>query len=68
MKIKRFNEMHDVDFANTIADAVEAELNDLMAKSMPYEDFMKMMKARGADDTTSDLVLSELVDRGFEFD
>lgn len=68
MKIKRFNEMHDVDFANTIADAVEAELNDLMAKSMPYEEFMKMMKARGADDTTSDLVLSELVDRGFEFD
>lgn len=68
MKIKRFNEMHDVDFANTIADAVEAELNDLMAKSMPYEEFMKMMKSRGADDTTSDLVLSELVDRGFEFD
>ena len=68
MKIKRFNEMHDVDFANTIADAVEAELKDLMAKSMPYEEFMKMMKARGADDTTSDLVLSELVDRGFKFD
>jgi hypothetical protein len=68
MKIKRFNEMHDVDFAKTIADAVEAELNDQMAKSMPYEEFIKMMKERGADDTTSDLVLSELVDRGFEFD
>jgi hypothetical protein len=68
MKIKRFNEMHDVDFANTIADAVEAELNDLMAKSMPYEEFMKMMKSRGADETTTDLVLSELVNRGFSFD
>jgi hypothetical protein len=68
MKIKRFNEMHDVDFANTIADAVEAELNDLMAKSMPYEEFMKMMKSRGADETTTDLVLSDLVNRGFSFD
>jgi len=68
MKIKRFNEMHDVDFANTIADAVEAELKDLMAKSMPYEEFMKMMKSRGADETTTDLVLSELVNRGFSFD
>ena len=68
MKIKRFNEMYDVDFANTIADAVEAELNDLMAKSMPYEEFMKMMKSRGADETTTDLVLSELVNRGFSFD
>jgi hypothetical protein len=47
MKIKRFNEMYDVDFAKTIADAVESELNDLMAKSMPYEEFMKMMKSRG---------------------
>ena len=35
---------------------------------MPYEEFIKMMKSRGADDTTTDLVLSELVDRGFEFD
>jgi hypothetical protein len=68
MKIKRFNEMYDVDFANTIADAVESELNDLMAKSMPYEEFMKMMKSRGADETTTDLVLSELVNRGFSFD
>jgi hypothetical protein len=68
MKIKKFNEMYDVDFANTIADAVESELNDLMAKSMPYEEFMKMMKSRGADETTTDLVLSELVNRGFSFD
>ena len=68
MKIKRFNEMYDVDFANTIADAVEAELNDLMAKSIPYEEFVKMMKSRGADETTTDLVLSELVNRGFSFD
>jgi hypothetical protein len=60
--------MYDVDFANTIADAVESELNDLMAKSMPYEEFMKMMKSRGADETTTDLVLSELVNRGFSFD
>ena len=67
MKIKKFNEMYDVDFANTIADAVESELNDLMAKSMPYEEFMKMMKSRGADETTTDLVLSELVNRGFTF-
>jgi len=68
MKIKKFNEMHDVDFAKTIADAVEEELNNLNAKSMPYEEFIKMMKFRGADDMTTDLVLSELVDRGFEFD
>jgi hypothetical protein len=68
MKIKKFNEMYDVNFANTIADAVESELNDLMAKSMPYEEFMKMMKSRGADETTTDLVLSELVNRGFSFD
>jgi hypothetical protein len=68
MKIKKFNEMYDVDFAKTIADAVEEELNNLNAKSMPYEEFIKMMKSRGADDTTTDLVLSELVDRGFEFD
>ena len=60
--------MYDVNFANTIADAVESELNDLMAKSMPYEEFMKMMKSRGADETTTDLVLSELVNRGFSFD
>ena len=25
MKIKKFNEMYDVDFANTIADAIEQE-------------------------------------------
>jgi len=68
MKIKKFNEMYDVNFANTIADAVESELNDLMAKSMSYEEFMKMMKSRGADETTTDLVLSELVNRGFSFD
>jgi hypothetical protein len=35
---------------------------------MPYEEFMKMMKSRGADETTTDLVLSELVNRGFSFD
>ena len=35
MKIKKFNEMYDVDFAKTIADAVEEELNNLNAKSMP---------------------------------
>jgi len=57
MKIKKFNEMHDVDFANTIADAIEQEMNTI-----------KMMKSRGADDTTTDLVLSELVDRRFGFD
>ncbi len=68
MKIKRFNEMYDVDFAKTIADAVEEELNDLMDKSISYEEFMKMMKSRGADETTTDLVLSELVNRGFSFD
>jgi len=68
MKIKKFNEMHDVDFANTIADAIEQEMNTLKSKSMPYEEFIKMMKSRGADDTTTDLVLSELVDRGFSFD
>ena len=68
MKIKKFNEMHDVDFANTIADAIEQEMNTLKSKSMPYEEFIKMMKSRGADDTTTDLVLSELVDRRFGFD
>ena len=68
MKIKKFNEMYDVDFANTIADAIEQEMDSLKAKSMPYEEFLKMMKSRGADETTTDLVLSELVNRGFSFD
>lgn len=67
--LKNF-ENHSKDITDDIAEDLLPKLQEIKDKRGKFtvEDFDSYMKERGSDSHTTDLVLSNLVNMGFDFD
>ena len=70
MKIKRFNEMAGFDLASDIAKDLlpKLQLKRSKGEKITPNNFESFMSENGGDLSMTDAVMSELVDRGFDFD
>jgi hypothetical protein len=70
MKYLKTFENYGTDITEDIAEDLLPKLQQLRDEkgSFTFEDFEKYMKERGSDSHTIDLVISNLVNMGFDFD